>query len=58
LGFAILLANAFSGTNTFGAFWGASIGFTAFAGLTIIVLFTRLAYLSIKGKPSAGGNGT
>jgi hypothetical protein len=57
LGFVLLLVSALAGTNTFGAFWGASIGIAAFGCLTILVLFTRLAYLTLKSEPAAGGNG-
>jgi len=55
LGFVLLLASALSGTNAFGAFWGASIGIAAFGSLTILVLFTRLAYLTLKSEPVATG---
>jgi hypothetical protein len=57
LGFVLLLASVLAGTNTFGAFWGGSIGIAAFGCFTILVLFTRLAYLTLKGEPDAVGNG-
>lgn len=57
LGLVLLLASALAGTNAFGAFWGASIGISAFGCLTILVLFTRLAYLTLKSEPARAGNG-
>jgi hypothetical protein len=56
LGLVLLLTSALAGTNTFGAFWGGSILIAAFGCLTILVLFTRLAYLTLKSEPAAGGN--
>lgn len=53
LGFLLLMTTALAGTNGFGAFWGASIGIVAFGFLTILVLFTRLAYLTLMSKPVA-----
>jgi len=56
LGFVLLLFSALAfGTNAFGAFWGASIGIAAFGCLTILMLFTRLAYLTLKSEPVATG---
>ena len=55
LGFVLLLVSALAGTNAFGAFWGASIGIAAFGCLTILVLFTRLAYLTLRSEPVGAG---
>jgi hypothetical protein len=56
LGLVLLLANSLAGTNSFGAFWGASIIIVSFGFLTILVLFTRLAYLTLKSEPARADN--